>query len=283
MIDKIFIPTLHRVDNQIAYNALPPSLQEKVVFVVQAHEREKYHYPNEYLVLPDYITPDHPRAIAHTRKHIYDAGRNIRYVMMDDDVTFKRRNAKYWTGESTMDMSKRSASHDDILEMFDTFDGWLDEDSVAFCGAGLEDNPPSNKPFNSNTALFSAYWIDGPSFSHTLDDLPLTEVKINEDVVFVLSLFTRGFGNRVSVEFCLYNASVHKRDMESTVWDEQTRESVLQDHRRIEEMFPGLFEVLYDSDGDRVSGGFRDFGKSRIHWNKAYKQSPRNEVDLTQI
>ena len=279
MVSKIFIPTLHRVNNQIAYNALPPSLQEKVVFAVQAHEREQYQYPNEYLVLPEYITPHHPRAIAHTRKVIYEAGRDIQYVMLDDDITFKRRNAKYWTGESNMEKSQRPATHDDVLEMFDTFDRWLDE-GVTFCGPGFSENPPTGKPFQSNTSMSSAYWIDGPQFTHVLDEFPVTDVKVAEDVVFILSLLTRGYGNRVSQEFCMTNTSVHKK-MDSVVWDDQTRETVLRDHKRIEELFPGLFEILYDADGDRVGGGFRDFGKSRIHWSKAYKQSQRNEMDLT--
>lgn len=282
MIEKIYIPTLHRVDNQIAYNALPDELKEKVVFVVQAWEREQYKYPNEYLVLPDYIVPHHPRAIAHTRKCIYEAGRDIQYVMLDDDITFRRRNAKYWTGESNMEKSQRPATHDDILEMFDTFDKWLAEDSVTFCGPGFSENPPTGKPFQNNTSMSSAYWIDGPAFSDVLDEFPVTDVKVAEDVVFILSLLTLGHGNRVSQEFCMKNTSVEKK-MDSVVWDDQTRETVLRDHKRIEELFPGLFEILYDADGDRVDGGFRNFGKSRIHWSKAYKQSQQNDINIMEI
>jgi len=278
-LDKIFIPTLHRVDNQITYDALPPSLQEKVVFVVQAHERDQYKYDNEYLVLPDYITPDHPRAIAHTRKCIYEAGRDIRYAMIDDDITFKRRNAKYWTGTSNMEKSQRPASEEDVSEMFDTFDRWMDEESVTFCGPGFCENPPTGKPYQNNTSMSSAYWINGPAFSHVLDEFPVTDVKVAEDVVFILSLLTRGYGNRVSQEFCMQNASVHKK-MDSVVWDDQTRETVLRDHKTIEKLFPGLFTILYETDGSRTSGGFRDFGKSKISWSKAFKQSRVNEINL---
>ena len=92
MIDKIFIPTVNRIDNQITYNALPNYLKEKVTFVVQSWEREKYSFDNEYLVLPDYINLDHPRAISETRKVIYKAGSQIKYAMLDDDIIFRRRN-----------------------------------------------------------------------------------------------------------------------------------------------------------------------------------------------
>ena len=86
----------------------------------------------------------------------------------------------------------------------------------------------------------------------------------------------------MSQEFCMQNSSVHKK-MESVVWDDQTRETVLRDHKRVEELFPGLFEILYDTDGDRVDGGFRNFGKSRIHWSKAYKQSQHSDINLMDL
>lgn len=280
MIDKIYIPTLHRVDNQITYNGLPDSLKERVVFVVQAWERDQYTYDNEYLVLPDWITPDSSRPLAHTRKVILEAARNQRYAMIDDDIIFKRRNAKYWTGTSNMEMSKRVATDDDVINMFDTFDAWLDEDSVTFCGPGFIENPPSGKPFSNNTSMSSAFWFDGPKFSHVLDELPITETKVAQDAVLILSLLTRGFGNRSSTEFCMENKSVVTK-MDSAIWDTQTKETVMRDHKRIEELFPGLFVILYDESGDRVSGGFRNYGKSRIHWSKAFKQSQRNEIDLT--
>ena len=40
MIEHIIIPTLGRMDKQITYNNLPKKYQEKVIFVVQAHELE---------------------------------------------------------------------------------------------------------------------------------------------------------------------------------------------------------------------------------------------------
>jgi hypothetical protein len=56
MINKIYIPTVCRVDNQITYNNLPKELQKKVVFVVQEWERNQYKIDAEYFVLPSDIT-----------------------------------------------------------------------------------------------------------------------------------------------------------------------------------------------------------------------------------
>ena len=269
MIDKIFIPTLKRVDNQITYDNLPDKLKEKVVFVVQSWERDQYEYPTDYLVLPDYITPEHPRAISHTRRVIYEEGKTLQYAMIDDDIAFARRNAKYWTGESNMEMSKRKATEDDVTEMFAMFDSWLEE--VTFCGPSFVENPPTGKAYQENTSMSSAYWINGKNFANDLDDMKLTEVKVAEDVVFILSLLTRGYRNRVSQEFCMLNHSVTGK-MDSVVWDDQSRETVLRDHKVIESMFPGLFEILYDRDGSRTDGGFRNFGKSKIRWSKAFNR-----------
>jgi hypothetical protein len=271
---KIFIPTVNRVDNQITYNNLPDVLKKDVVMVVQAWERPQYTYPCEYLVLPEEINLDDYLCLPKTRLAIYQAGRNMKYAVLDDDLTFGRRNAKYWTGVSNMEMSKRKATEEDVLEMFQLYDEWLDDSSVTVCGPGHAENPPQDKPFSTNSSLSSAIFVNGNDFADILDDLELTRVKVAEDAVFLLSLLSRGYGNRVSQEFIFHNHSVHKKDMESTVWDEQTYEQTLHDHKIVESMFPGIFSILYDEKtGERVGGGFRNFGKSKIRWSKAYQSA----------
>ena len=51
-MDRIFITTLFRADNQISFNNLSPSLQKKTTFVVQAWEKKKYSSEYDLLVLP---------------------------------------------------------------------------------------------------------------------------------------------------------------------------------------------------------------------------------------
>jgi len=108
VIERIYIPTVNRVNNQITYNGLPDSLKEKVVFVVQEWERPQYTYPAQYLVLPPHITLSNYLAIAETRKEIYYAGRNQKYAVLDDDIIFIKRNSKYWKDDiSNMQKSRR--------------------------------------------------------------------------------------------------------------------------------------------------------------------------------
>jgi len=272
MIDKIFIPTVNRVDNQITYDNLPGVLKSKVTMVVQAWEREKYDYDCDYLILPDNHEYhfSHYYCISKTRKFIYEAGQDIKYAVLDDDLLFGRRNSKYWTGISSMEKSKRKSTEQDVIDMFEMYSDWLDEENTTICGCGHSENPPGNKAFSRNSSLGSALWINGKDFKDELSELDLTSVKVMEDTYFLLQLLSRGYGNKVSEEFIFFNQSVNKKSIESTIWDQQTFENTLKDHQIVEKAFPGIFTILYDENGERVKGGFRDYGKVRVQWNKAY-------------
>lgn len=271
---KIYIPTVHRPDNQITYNKLPESLKEQVVFVVQAWEREQYHYDAEYLVLPDtqeYHYTDY-LCLARTREYIYKHARHSKYAVWDDDLTFVRRNQKYWGLESNMEKSKREANHDDIIYMVNMFESWLDE--VTVCGCSFVENPPIKKEYDYNASVGSAIFVNGTHFAHEIDDMDLSRVRAGEDTCFNLNLLTRGYANRVSTEFCIRNASVeNKHKMASTVWDQQSFDQTHNDHKILAEMFPGIFNILYDESGNRVPGGFRNYGRVKVYWTKAFKQS----------
>lgn len=279
VIDKIFIPTVNRVNNQITYNALPDSLKEKVVFVVQSWERREYNYNCEYVVLPDTKEYHYNNyyCLPKTRRFIYELGKNMKYCIFDDDLNFGRRNSKYSSNDSNMEKSKRKCTEDDMIEMFDVFDEWLNIDTVTVCGCSQVENPPLNKKFVENSSITSAFWIDGKKFKDILISLDLTSVRVGEDVCFLLSLLKNGLRNRVSGEFCQFNNSNLKK-MKSTVWDQQTFEQTLNDHKHLEKMFPNVFKILYDEYGKRLDGGYKNFGKSRINWKKAFNDPSINTL-----
>lgn len=278
MIETIFIPTVHRVDHQITYEHLPNKWKKRVVMVVQAWERPLYSYDCDYLVLPD--TPEYHfenyYCLPRTRKLIYETGRNMKYCILDDDIQFCRRNQKYFGYKSNMEKSKRFCTEEDIDEMFSLFDAWLNIPNMTVCGCAQRENPPRNKFKSENTSITSAYWINGNNFSDILDDLDLTSVRVGEDVCFLLSLLTRGHKNRVTNEFVTYNHS-NNRKMFSTIWNSQSYEKTLKDHKTLEKMFPNIYTILYDENGNRLEGGYKKQGKSRINWAKAYKPKPNLE------
>lgn len=280
MINKIYIPTVNRVNSQITYNGLPDELKKDVVMVVQAWERDQYNYNCEYLVLPDtdeFHFSNH-FCIANTRLFIYKTAGNTKYAVLDDDITFFRRNRKYMTGVSNMERSSRRSTSEDILEMFTQYSEWLDEPSVTVVGCSHTDNPPAKKLLRNNTSLGSVMWINGSDFSDEIDSWPLNDLCIFEDSNLLLTLLSNGYGNRISEEFSFYNNSVEKKSMKSSIWDNKTYEMVTEAYKCLEDRFPGIFTILYDDNGNRVQGGFRNFGKNKIRWNKSFNKQRHEQI-----
>jgi len=277
MIEKIYIPTACRVNNQVTYNNLPKELQEKVVFVVQEWERDQYHYDAEYIVLPPEIKIGAKNALSRTRKIIYNIAKNERYAMLDDDLHFKRRNSKYWNGISNMEKSSRICTEDDVREMFETYDKWLDN-GVTFCGCAQQNNPPFGNVSEDNRAMSSCYWINGADWADKIDEMRLDETRVAQDVLLIIGLLSRGFRNRVSNEFIFANQSIASKKETSIHWDQTEFDEVHENHKLIESMYPKYFKILYDENGDRVPGGFRDFGKTSVKWSQAYKDSQVNTL-----
>ena len=85
MIEKIYIPTLGRVEEQKTYNDLPDKYKERVIMVVQEHERFKYNYDVEYLIVGDNI------GSSKTRELIFKDGckRKINFLMIDDQMVIR--------------------------------------------------------------------------------------------------------------------------------------------------------------------------------------------------
>lgn len=270
-MDRIFIPTVKRVDQQITYDGLPKSLKKKVTMVVQHWERPQYHYDCDYLVLPKKLDLSDPLCMSKSREIIYEEGRNLKYCVLDDDLKFKRRNSKRFYGVSDMEKSGRNCTDDDIKEMFDLFDKWLKEPSVSFCGPSQIQNIPSTKPFTNNQSISSCVWFNGPNFSDFLDDIPKI-CRYGSDTFFFLGLLSNGFGNRVSQIFCFDNVSL-KGKLTENIWDKTKFNDVWESHKIINKHYPQFFKIILDENGNRVEGGFRNFGKVRTYWSKCYQSS----------
>jgi hypothetical protein len=272
MIEKIFIPTVKRINNQITYNNLPNSLKKIVTFVVQYWERKEYNYDCEYLVLPnkDKYHYSNYYCISNTRKFIYEYASNMKYAILDDDIEFQRRNLKYFNKDSNMEKSKRKCTDEDIIEMFNMFDNWLNLKNISVCGCSLIENPPSKNIYNDNKSISSAFWIDGKKIKNILSKLDLTSVGISEDICFILNLLCHGYGTRASNEFVLSNISASKKNMKSLIWDNIKKEQVLKDQIHLSKLFPNIYNILYDKNDNMMQTGYRNINKTRIMWSKAY-------------
>jgi len=126
------------------------------------------------------------------------------------------------------------------------------------------------------------FWANGKAFQGLLPELPSAPVMAGEDVFFLLTLLSRGYYNRVSEEFVHTNVSNNGK-IASTIWDRQTYEKTLNDHLILEKAFPGVYSIVYNDSGKRAEGGYRNFGKSKIEWSKAFKITNKRHNSLARF
>ena len=225
MIERIYIPTVRRCDNQITFENLPKELQERVVMVIEAGERHLYSYPCEYLEIPESIVGTWTQ-LAQTRLFIHKHAGAIKYCVADDDVLIKRRNSKYWNGTSNMEMSKRYATQEEILLMYETVDKWLDEASIGVIGLSDPGTPPSSNEYEDTKDVYSFIFYDGRMLSKIIDDIDICSLRIAEDVLFLYEILSRGINTRNSTEWMYDNRSMSDKNLAKSrvVWTEMYKD-----------------------------------------------------------
>ena len=171
-MDRIYIPTFRRVDNQITFNNLPDKYKEKAIIVVQDHERSQYNYDVEYFVVGDNI------GIAATRKEIiYHAGDSV-FCMYDDDAKFYKRNFKYFgMNQSDMEGSKRQMTEEDFDDMYSLFHTWIDNENVIQVGNRDAFLPPSGHLYSDFKDISGTFMINGKELVKFRDEIDWTYVQ----------------------------------------------------------------------------------------------------------
>lgn len=219
MIERIYIPTVRRANNQITFNNLPKELQERAVMVVEPGERHLYDYPCDYLEIPEKLVGIWTQ-LAETRLFIHKHAGAIKYCVADDDIKIRRRNAKYWTGQSNMEKSKRDATAEEMFDMYETVDKWLDESAIGVVGLSNAGSPPSSKEYEDTKDVYSYVFYDGRMLSEVIDDMDICSLRIAEDVLFLYEVLSRGINTRKSTEWMYDNRSVVQKDLSDTreVW-----------------------------------------------------------------
>ena len=265
MIDKIYIPTFRRVDNQATFDNLPDEYKEKVVMVVQEQEKDEYKYDVEYLVVDNNI------GIAKTRELICRDAGNQRFYMIDDDVILHRRNAKYFGGEPNMETAKRICTKEDLDDMFTLFHSWMDNDNIMHIGHKSSGLPPG-KSVLENKDIIQATMIDGKELSKFIDDIEWDLCQVGEDSRFMIDCLIRGYKNRVTDEFPKF----------SEMWGEGGLENIRdadlhkKEHMRLMKKYPEFVYIHNDrmkpwgSHGKKLNYTFVEF---RYKLKDAYNSS----------
>jgi hypothetical protein len=278
---KIYIPTFRRVDKQITFNNLPDKYKESVVMVVQEQERDLYNYDCEYMVVDDNI------GLTKTRTEIFKNNRDKKFCMVDDDVTFWRRNQKYIKEvhdgyvdfkpnmkkvktESDMDRSKRLMEESDFDEMFTEFDDLFDngdtyrpDQPIIQVSCREQSKPPVGIRTRTNLAGISFQFFNGVHIDKIFDDIDWNMVKVGQDSMWQLEFLLHGYQLRMSDIFCI----------KSLWWQEggvsEYRDAKMYDeeHRKLIKKYP---KYCYNDQKTIKRDKIGDVIDIRYRWRKAF-------------
>ena len=194
-LQRIYIPTLGRVNKQITYDAMPDWVKDMTYIVIQPQEEAQFRerYPNSNIkVLPAYI-----KGICATRDWLIKDGGDDCYGMIDDDITFWKRNVDRTTGKKNADKSNEEFTDTDWKEMIQ----WVEDkwnEGYAISGNRAKGLPPNPKDDMKFGKLVQVFWIDGSKIHR---DNIVWEIPFVEDVHFILQVLSMGGKTIVSDKY----------------------------------------------------------------------------------
>tara|TARA_B100000579_G_C22833410_1_gene857268 strand:+ start:121 stop:906 length:786 start_codon:yes stop_codon:yes gene_type:complete len=261
MIDKIYIPTLGRVNEQTTYNNLPDKYKDIVIMVVQEHERPLYKYNVEYMVVPDDI------GNSKTTDLLLRDGckRKINFCMIDDQVFFKRRYLNY---KDLGLPSKLNFTEKDYDDCFKTMNSWLNEGYIN-CGLRSCYIPPMNTDYIENGKICAVKFWNGKILSEIINDVEICIERQTEDLTLILQYLLRGYKNRQSNLFLMHKKSYKSGGCFAAG---RTPETTFNAHRRIIKRFPKYIKQTFD----KKTG----MSKLTVKWSQAYKDSQRSKLPV---
>jgi hypothetical protein len=265
-MDRIYIPTLGRVDKQIFYNFIPDKWKKMVTLVVQKDERGLYELDCDYFVTENNI------GLAKTEELICRHAGKIRYIISDDDISLYRRNSKYYWrhgGTSNMPGCKRKFINEDWDNMIEDFNK-SHNDGIVMCGSRHESLPPRTTyggHFESGPC-FGIYSVDGNIFSNIIDDVDFTFAPLASDLNLTMEVLTRGYRIRLFDKY-LYDQGVRFATGGKGTYDERIKIED-NDMRKLQKKYPKYII----SQNKRDKNGRLKYTRK---WSKAYHDSIMTE------
>ena len=267
MIEHIIIPTLGRMDKQVTYNNLPKKYQDKVTFVVQAHEFEEMRerYGPAVIGLPNNIS-----RIAPTREWIFNKYRECRHMVFDDDLDFVVKEPN--PGEGTKWLSRRFTEQD-FDDAFDLMNQWMD-DGIVYGGLLPAWVIPDVRqwPIRECQRIMTNVFYDGPNVP---DGIEWNRVAAAEDFDVNLQLLTKGFKNRISAKYMVTCSETNAEGGCST-W--RTLEVHNEAQRKLAELWPDFVKVR---EKEVPNGPWKGQIKlaTTIQHKKAYESSQHQSLE----
>jgi|688.fasta_scaffold199862_2 hypothetical protein len=258
MLEKIYIPTLGRLHNQVTYNNLPQRWKDITYFVVQPHEYELACslYPN-VLCLPETV-----KGIAKTRKWIVETAGDSYYAMMDDDIDFLKRNINRETKKKIDGLpSKEKLTEEDFEDLLDkTVNRWFNE-GVTVGGLTFHAMYPKDFDEKDFGIIIQCFFVNGSNIPREKLDW---SIEFGEDHHFILQLLKMKLKTRVSDKYL-----ISSKEWAPGGCQEQGRtpDSDRKEHLKLIEAHPGIVEW---SGKTRKHSKGHDHAVIRINWKKCY-------------
>jgi hypothetical protein len=257
-LQRIYIPTLGRVNKQITYDAMPDWVKDMTYIVIQPQEEVQFRerYPNSNIkVLPAYI-----KGICATRDWLIKDGGDDCYGMIDDDITFWKRNVDRTTGKKNADKSNEAFTDTDWKEMIQ----WVEDkwnQGYTIVGLNKKGLPPANKEESINCRVMQSFWINGKNI--LINEL-VWELDYVEDIHFILQNLRMGRKTIVSDKF-LYECGEYFADGGC-----QTAGRTMEDNKnmyRLAELYPNI--IQFKNEWIEKQNGMK-YQKHTIQFKKAY-------------
>ena len=253
MIDRFYIPTLGRVENQITWNNLPDFVKEISVLAIPPQEE------NLHKEIPTIVVPVKFTGIAKTREWLWSISGNLKWGMFDDDLKFSVRTPN---GET----SKREFTNENWKDLIGTTDSWLE--NIFVVGVRQGNLPPSGKDYIENSNINTVYFFNGKKLpkGNELD----WSLQFAEDLHLNLQLLKSGYKNRIWDKYVFMGTQY----AEGGCSDTRTVETINESHEKLMKEHPGY--VRWNGITKGVLGG--ELKKIRVSYKKAYTDSLKSTL-----
>lgn len=185
---KLYIPTFKRVTKQRTWENLPDSLKE-ITYLVCPQSEAKAHQKEGRQV---FAAPNSVKGIAATRQWIMENANCEQILMLDDDQSFRCREAGSY--------KLRPMEDSDYQDMLDAASETLKEYNAVGISAQAGNNRTFPKSVVAPGRMYNMYALNCSFFLD--NDIRFDEMTVMEDFHVTLSMLKMGYSNAILQDWC---------------------------------------------------------------------------------
>lgn len=258
---QIYIPTRGRINNQATWDFLKHSdIIDYVTLVCPPEEVADHEERNRRAIARPV------NGINKVRQWICEMAPDPHIIMCDDDLGFfVRADPKAW--------NLKPASNSDLVDIFSRIHNILVADGLAH--GGLTPRQMNNVHFPevyiSNGKMNAVHAVNRDILAK--ENIKYTDVDIMEDYYVTLSLFTKGYANKLVCDAAWDQKGVSGAAGGCSTY--RTSELQSQGAQDLADIFPDFVKVVEKTPKGGWGGGMTTRKDVRIQWKKAYESSQK--------